>query len=179
MRLCAQLCPTLLIPWTVAHQAPLSMRFSRWEYWSGLPSPPLVDFPDLEIELASLMFSALTGRHFTTSTTWKAQYRFIFYSYKSIPHFILLHFIVLCRNCIIYKLKVCCHFASSKSISSIFPNTFAYFSLLLSHFGNSQNILNLFIIIIFAMVISDFWCNCYDLLKAQMMVSIILARKYF
>ena len=34
-----QLCPTLT-PWTVAHQAPLSMAFSRQEYWSGLPCPP-------------------------------------------------------------------------------------------------------------------------------------------
>ena len=30
-------CPTLVTPWTVAHQAPLSMRFPRQEYWSGLP----------------------------------------------------------------------------------------------------------------------------------------------
>ena len=30
-----QLCPTLCDPWTVAHQAPLSMGFSRQEYWSG------------------------------------------------------------------------------------------------------------------------------------------------
>ena len=36
-----QLCLTLCNPWTVAHQAPLSMEFSRQEYWSGLPSPPL------------------------------------------------------------------------------------------------------------------------------------------
>ena len=33
-----RLCVT---PWTVAHQAPLSMGFSRQEYWSGLPCPPL------------------------------------------------------------------------------------------------------------------------------------------
>ena len=39
--LAAKLCPTLVTPWTVACQAPLSMRFSRQEYWSGLsfPSP--------------------------------------------------------------------------------------------------------------------------------------------
>ena len=35
--LVVQLCPTLKTPWTVAHQAPLSMGFSRQEYWSGLP----------------------------------------------------------------------------------------------------------------------------------------------
>ena len=32
--------------WTVAHQAPLSMGFSRQEYWSGLPCPPPGDLPD-------------------------------------------------------------------------------------------------------------------------------------
>ena len=39
--LVAKSCPTLLTLWTVACQAPLSMGFSRQEYWSGLPlSPP-------------------------------------------------------------------------------------------------------------------------------------------
>ena len=50
-----QSCATLWIPWTVAHQLPLSMGFSRQEYWSGLPCPPPVDLPDPEIEPASLM----------------------------------------------------------------------------------------------------------------------------
>ena len=39
--LVAQSRPTVCNPWTVAHQAPLSMEFSRQEYWSGLPFPPL------------------------------------------------------------------------------------------------------------------------------------------
>ena len=39
--------------WTVAHQAPLSMGFSRQEYWSGLPFPSLGGLPDPGIELAS------------------------------------------------------------------------------------------------------------------------------
>ena len=34
-----QSCPTLCDPRTVAHQAPLSMGFSKQEYWSGLPFP--------------------------------------------------------------------------------------------------------------------------------------------
>ena len=38
-------------PWTVAHQAPLSMGFSRQEHWSGLPFLSLGDLPDLGIEL--------------------------------------------------------------------------------------------------------------------------------
>ena len=35
-----------MTPWTVAHQAPLSMGFSRQEYWSGLPFPSPGDLPD-------------------------------------------------------------------------------------------------------------------------------------
>ena len=41
-----QLCLTLATPWTVARQAPLSMGFSRQEYWSGVPFPPPGDLPD-------------------------------------------------------------------------------------------------------------------------------------
>ena len=51
--LVAKLCPTLTTPWTVAHQAPLSMGFSRQEYWSGLPFPPPGDLPDPGIKLLS------------------------------------------------------------------------------------------------------------------------------
>ena len=43
-----KLCPTLANPWTVASQAPLSMRFSRQEYWSGLPFPSPGDLPNPE-----------------------------------------------------------------------------------------------------------------------------------
>ena len=45
-----QLCPTLWTLWTVAHQAPLSMSFSRQEYWSGLPCTPPGDLPNPGIE---------------------------------------------------------------------------------------------------------------------------------
>ena len=49
-------------PWTVAHQAPLSMRFSRQEYWIGLPFPSPItvrfwtkpDFPKLNLEMVDL-----------------------------------------------------------------------------------------------------------------------------
>ena len=51
-----QLCLTVCNPWTVACQAPLSMGFSRQEYRSGLPCPPLGDLPDPKIELRSPMF---------------------------------------------------------------------------------------------------------------------------
>ena len=40
-------------PWTVAHQAPPSMEFSRQEYWSGLPFPPPGDLPNPGIEPGS------------------------------------------------------------------------------------------------------------------------------
>ena len=40
-------------PWTIAHQAPLSMEISRQEYWSGLPCPPPGDLPDPGIKLMS------------------------------------------------------------------------------------------------------------------------------
>ena len=39
-----------MIPWTVACQAPLSMEFSRQEYWSGLPFPSPGDLPNPGIE---------------------------------------------------------------------------------------------------------------------------------
>ena len=50
-------------PWTVAHQAPLSMGFSRQEYWSGLPFPSPGDLPDPGIEPRSpaLEADALTS----------------------------------------------------------------------------------------------------------------------
>ena len=40
-------------PWTVSRQVPLSMRFSRQEYWSELPCPPPGDLPNSGIELGS------------------------------------------------------------------------------------------------------------------------------
>ena len=45
-------------PWTVAHQAPPSMGFSRQEYWSGLPFPSPGDLSDAGIEPGSPAFQA-------------------------------------------------------------------------------------------------------------------------
>ena len=53
-------------PWTVAHQAPLSVGFSRQEYWSGLPFPTPEDLPNQGIELSSLASPSLAGGFFTT-----------------------------------------------------------------------------------------------------------------
>ena len=50
--------------WTVAHQAPLSMEFSRQEYGSWLPFPPPGDLPDPGIKLASLASPTLAGGFF-------------------------------------------------------------------------------------------------------------------
>ena len=68
VRLCASL-------WTVAHQVPPSMEFSRQEYWSGLPCPPPRDLPDPRIKPVSLTSPALAGRFFTNSATWKTPSR--------------------------------------------------------------------------------------------------------
>ena len=60
---CVQLFAT---PWTVAHQAPLSMEFSSQEYQNGLPLPIPRDLTDPGIEPAPLASPALAGRFFTT-----------------------------------------------------------------------------------------------------------------
>ena len=66
-----QSCPLYAAPWAVAHRAPLSMGFSRQEYWGGLPCPPPGDLPDAGFEPTSLTSPVFTGRFFTTSTTWQ------------------------------------------------------------------------------------------------------------
>ena len=57
--------------WTVARQAPLSMGFSRQEYWSGLPFLLPRDLPDPGIELVSPVPPALADRFFTTEPPGK------------------------------------------------------------------------------------------------------------
>ena len=61
-------------PWIVACQAPLSMEFSRQEYWNGLPLPTPGDIPDPGIKPVSLMSPSLADRFFTTSATWEAPF---------------------------------------------------------------------------------------------------------
>ena len=46
-------CLLFATPWTIAHQAPLSMKFSRQEYWSGYPFPTPGNPPDSSIEPGS------------------------------------------------------------------------------------------------------------------------------
>ena len=59
--------------WTVTHQAPLSLGFSRQEYWSGLPCPPAGNLPSSGIEPVSLRSPALTGGFFTIGFTWESE----------------------------------------------------------------------------------------------------------
>ena len=80
----AQSCPTFATSWTVAHQAPLSMEFSRQEYWSGLLFPTPGESSQLRVQTTSLMFPAVAGRFFTTGATWEAQF--------SLPCIIVTHF---------------------------------------------------------------------------------------
>ena len=58
-------------PWIIALQAPLSMEFSRQDYWSGLPFPSPGDLPDPGIEPASPVPPSLVGRFFTTAPPGK------------------------------------------------------------------------------------------------------------
>ena len=58
-------------PWTVAHQAPQSMAFSKHEYWSGLQFPPPGDPPNSGIEPMSPVSPALAGGFFITEPPGK------------------------------------------------------------------------------------------------------------
>ena len=73
MYVCVCVCVQLLnhvrlfvTPWTVARQAPLSIEFSRQEYYSGLPFPTLGNLPNSGTEPMCLVSSVLAGRFFTT-----------------------------------------------------------------------------------------------------------------
>ena len=59
---------SFVTPWTVAHQAPLSIRFLKQESWRGLPFPSSGALPDPVIEPVSLMPPALAGGLFTNET---------------------------------------------------------------------------------------------------------------
>ena len=74
-------------PWAVARQAPLSMGFSRQEYWSGQPSPTAGDLPDPGIEPTSLAIPSMTDRFFTTSgkSMWLTCYFFFLIGQSVFP----------------------------------------------------------------------------------------------
>ena len=85
--------PLSVTPWTVAHQAPLSLGFSRQECWSGLPCPPPGKLPHPGMEPGSPMSPALAGGFFTATAAWKAQ------SFYPVPKFSdSCHGSVLCQG---------------------------------------------------------------------------------
>ena len=77
--LVAKLYPTPGTPWTVAHQAPLSMGFSRQEYWSGLPFSSAGDLPSSGIKPRSLALLA-------DSSPTELQGKFSSYSVSQFSH---------------------------------------------------------------------------------------------
>ena len=72
-------------PWTVTCHSPLSMEFSRQEYWSELPFPPPGDLPESGIEPTTLTSHALAGRFFTAEPAGKPYsligYRYSYFTY--------------------------------------------------------------------------------------------------
>ena len=71
---CVRLFATL---WVEAQQAPLSLGFSRQEYWNGLPCPPSRDLLNPGIEPVSLKSAALTGEFFTAEPPGKPKSDYI------------------------------------------------------------------------------------------------------
>ena len=109
-----QLCLALCNPMDSRPQAPLSMGFSRQEYWSGLPFPTPGDFPKPQIRPMSLACPTLAGRVFTTVTPgkpvtlhnspivscfWSSDSKFIYVDLMNIEitlHIILCLFLGMC-----------------------------------------------------------------------------------
>ena len=73
---------SFVTPRTVARQTPLSMEFSRQEYWSGLSILSPGDLPDPGIKPSSQV-SCTAGRFFTTSATWEAHLGVLHISHKT------------------------------------------------------------------------------------------------
>ena len=63
---------SFITPWSVAHQAPLSLGLSRQVYWSGLPFPSLGNLHNPGMEHTSSGSPELAGQFFTTVATWEA-----------------------------------------------------------------------------------------------------------
>ena len=101
---------TLHDPWTIAHQAPLSMGFPRQEYWNGLPFLPPGDLPNPGIELTSLVSPASAGRFFTTMPPYVCMYKYI-HTY--------IYIYITCTHCYFYLFLAilglhCCMWAFSR-----------------------------------------------------------------
>ena len=72
--MCAVVSDSFAPPWSVAHQAPLSMGFSRQEHRSGLPLPPLGDLSNPGIGPVCLVSHALAGGIVTTVSPGSPDY---------------------------------------------------------------------------------------------------------
>ena len=119
---------------TVAHQAPLSMEFSRQEYWSGLPFPPPGDLPDPGISCVSCI-----GRQVLYhSATWEAPL-VAFQVFKQEPLLSELFYIQYCMHSTFLKYQVSsfevgmyrCQNPSSGHIPELIPGL--GWSLMLPH----------------------------------------------
>ena len=73
-------------PWITAHHAPLSLKFSREEYWSASPCPPQGDLPNPGMELTSLTSPALADGFFITIATWEVTKFIVSYKQLSKKH---------------------------------------------------------------------------------------------
>ena len=69
--------PDSATPWTVAHQAPLSMGFPSQEYWSGLPFPSPGNLPDPTIKPVSLVFFCIAGGFLPAEPSGKSCFKYI------------------------------------------------------------------------------------------------------
>ena len=110
-------------PWTAARQAPLSMAFSRQEYWSGLPFPSPVDLLDPEIKS---IFPAFAGGFFTIEPPGKPKlsgYKSLIYKTLSRKHCFHFH----CRKTSLRKNDEWYLFALSFPLCS--PNIGIYMTL--------------------------------------------------
>ena len=117
-------------PWTVAHQAPLSIGCSRQEYWGRSPFPSPGDLPDPGIKPTSLASWILAGEFFNPSATWEAHKVGVFmhkgygyflncykvYTWRSLPvshsKCAELETVVLnpiCTLVLLRKFKICVH----------------------------------------------------------------------
>ena len=77
----------------VARQAPLSMEFSRQEYWSGLPFPSPGDLPDTGIETQVSYISCISRQILYHCATWEAH---IWKGERSMENYILAYVHILC-----------------------------------------------------------------------------------
>ena len=104
-------------PWTIAHQAPVSMGSSRQEYWSGLPFPSPGDLPDPGIEPRS---PALQADALTSDPPWGIIHLpYISPIYKGYSLMIFSLFIELCHHCHNLILENFCH---PKITPCLFPH---------------------------------------------------------